>query len=222
VAWATWRWALGGAPTPSRISRPPRILRRPILRNLLLGHGLGVLCDRQIAARRGPGTDCAEGIQQHGCRAARQAGIGAERLIFARRLPHERHLARLALADPALDTIFHAGGVTTIDALWAGVPVVTWAGVTHPARTGASILHDAGLPELVAPTLDRYRDIALQLARDPAALQGLRQRLARHKDKAPLFKPESLARHLERTFRLMVEQARSEEAPRAIVVPPLP
>ena len=78
-------------------------------------------------------------------REAAERRIDPERLIFAGRLDRADHLARHHLADIALDTHYHVGGVTTIDALWTGVPVVTMTGPSHSMRTGASIL-SAGCP----------------------------------------------------------------------------
>lgn len=153
--------------------------------------------------------------------AAEQAGVAPHRLVFAPREMHAKHLARLALADLGLDTTFHAGGVTTLDALWAGVPVVTLAGASHPARTGASILHAMGMPELVAPTLDDYRNIAKRLGTDAAARKDVRARLASRRLAAPLFQPLRLARHLEQAFTRMAERQRSGQPPAAFRIDPI-
>lgn len=153
--------------------------------------------------------------------AAAAAAVEPHRLVFAPRAPHAQHLARLALADLALDTTYHAGGVTTLDALWAGVPVVSWAGETHAARTGASILQAIGLPELVARDLGGYRQIATRLATDAAARHELRGRLAAQRLFAPLFRPERLARHLEQAFMRLAERQQSGMAPVSIRIVPI-
>ena len=70
-------------------------------------------------------------------REAKTRGVDPKRLVFAGRLDRSDHLARHHLADLALDTHYHVGGVTTIDALWTGVPVATIAGPSHSMRTGA-------------------------------------------------------------------------------------
>ena len=54
--------------------------------------------------------------------------VDPERLIFADLYGHAAHLSRLRQADLLLDTRFHGGGATTIDALWAGVPILTLRG----------------------------------------------------------------------------------------------
>jgi predicted O-linked N-acetylglucosamine transferase (SPINDLY family) len=161
-------------------------------------------------------------VAMHNLRnAAQQAGITPSRIVFAPRQPHARHLARLALADIALDTTHHAGGVTTLDALWAGIPIVTLAGPSHPSRTGASILHAMGLPDLVARDAADYRAIAWRLASDPAALAATRRQVSTQRLQAPLFQPARLARHLEDAFARMVAEHRAGRPPAALHIPPI-
>lgn len=152
-------------------------------------------------------------------RTAIAAGVDPARLIFAGRVPHAEHLARHRFADLALDTRLHVGGVTTLDALWAGVPVLTVAGDTHAARTGASMLQAAGLPSLVRPSLEDYEAHALALARDPAALAAVRAGVAAAVGHAPLFDTPRLARHLEWAYREMARRHRDGAAPSGFTVP---
>ena len=149
-------------------------------------------------------------------------GVAPERLVFAPRTPRPEHLARHRLADLALDTMYHAGGVTTIDALWVGVPVITLAGEAHSARTGASILAAIGLDDAVTDSLDSYEQLAFELATDTAALAALKAKLARNRVSAPLFDPSRLARYLEIAYRMMWERHASGQPPATIHVPRLP
>src|SRR5262249_35544809 len=104
-------------------------------------------------------------------REAAARGVAAERLVFAARAPLPEYLARYRLADLVLDTLPYNAGTTANDALWAGVPVLSCTGACFAARMAGSILHAAGLPELVTATLADYEKRALELARDPNALQ---------------------------------------------------
>ena len=88
------------------------------------------------------------------------------RIVFAEGLPQAEHLARLGLADLALDTFPCNGHTTTADALWAGVPVVTLEGDAFAARVAASLLHANGMDELIASTPDDYRRSILRFCRD--------------------------------------------------------
>lgn len=146
-------------------------------------------------------------------RATAMAGeIDAERLIFAPRAPHREHLARQSLADLSLDCRYHTGGVSTLDALWSGLPVVSLAGDNQSARTGPSILHAAGLADLAVGSMTAYRELALHLARDPAALAALKGRLRANMATAPLFDTPRLARHLEAGYGEMVRRHRAGQA----------
>ena len=86
------------------------------------------------------------------------------------------YLAEYADMDIALDTAPYTGGLTTCEAIYMGVPVVTLKGGTHGARFGASLLKNAGLAELVAKSEREYAEIAKLLASSPETLQMLREK----------------------------------------------
>lgn len=155
-------------------------------------------------------------------RAAVAAGVDPARLVFAGHLPHARHLARHRLADLALDTRHHAGGVTTLDAIWAGVPVLTIAGDTQPSRTGASILTAAGLPDLICASLADYESNAVRLATDRPALASLRRQLRATRETCALFDQPRLARHLESAYMSMWQRHADGLPPESFYVTPLP
>jgi protein O-GlcNAc transferase len=91
------------------------------------------------------------------------------------------HMALYSEVDVALDTFPYHGATTTCEALWMGVPVVTLAGPVHVSRVGVSLLHAAGLAELIAESPQEYARKAAELVADTgrlAALRGdLRERL---------------------------------------------
>ena len=132
------------------------------------------------------------------------AGIGADRLVFARDLPLAKHLARYRLADLFLDTLPYTGHTTVSDALWAGLPAITVAGTTFAGLVAASLLTAIGLPELIAPTPAAYETLAARLAQNPAELAGLREKLAHNRLSAPLFDNERYTRDLEALYLAMV------------------
>ena len=153
---------------------------------------------------------------------AARRGIDPERLVFAEKLPHAQHLARLGLADLALDTLWHGGGVTTADALWAGLPVLSATGDTPQSRNGASLLGAIGLDELIVPDLATYEATAFRLASEPARLAALKARLRANRETEPLFRPERLTRHLEEGYRLIWRNHLEGAPPRTVEVPRLP
>jgi predicted O-linked N-acetylglucosamine transferase (SPINDLY family) len=140
-------------------------------------------------------------------RAAQAHGISPERLVFAPMLPSvEQHLARLQLADLALDTFPYNSHTTGSDALWAGVPLVTRMGDTLASRVAASLVHAVGLPELVTQSWDAYFALAMSLATDAPRLAALRRRLELARTQAPLFDAQGFARNLERLYDRMWAQ----------------
>ncbi len=114
-----------------------------------------------------------------------------------------RHLALYHRIDIALDTFPYNGTTTTCEALWMGCPVVTLAGETHVQRVGASLLGQAGLPEMIATTPEAYRQCALDLAREPERLRQLREGMRERLRNSPLLDASSFARNLEESFRGM-------------------
>jgi protein O-GlcNAc transferase len=155
-------------------------------------------------------------------REARARGVAADRLVFAPKVArNEDHLARIRLADLFVDTLYYNAHVTAADALWAGVPVLTCSGATFASRVAGSLLGAVGLPELITASLADYETLALRLARDPALLSSLRQRLARNRESFPLFDTARFARHIEAAYKTMWDRSRRGEPPRAFAVAPL-
>lgn len=137
------------------------------------------------------------------CREAAARGMDPARLVFARALPKAEHLARHTHADLFLDTLYYNAHTTASDALWAGVPVVTTPGASFASRVAAGLLRACGLPELIAPDLTAYRDLALSLARDPERLAALKAKLLAVRPHCALFDTAAFARHLETAFETM-------------------
>lgn len=150
--------------------------------------------------------------------AALRHGVAHERLVFATKLPKPEHLARHRLADLVLDTHVVNAHTTASDALWAGVPVLTWPGETFAARVAASLLHTIGLSELVAPSASAYEETAIELARNPQRLRALRERLARKRLAAPLFDTDRYVRALERAYERMWAVHAAQGRPRSFSV----
>jgi len=150
-------------------------------------------------------------------REAAARGVDPERLVFADRPARDVHLARLALADVALDTRVFNGHATTLDALRAGLPVVTLPGRQFASRVAASLLRAAGLPELIATDLEDYSAKVDTLLRDRARRDTIRQYLRR--EAGPLLDPGRYARIFDRALVAMAKRYRSGLAPGPIEVP---
>jgi predicted O-linked N-acetylglucosamine transferase (SPINDLY family) len=149
---------------------------------------------------------------------AEKRGVAPERLIFAPKASVADHLARHRLADLCLDTLPYNAHTTASDALWAGLPVLTCLGETFAGRVAASLLKAIGLDALITRTLAEYEALALRLARDPAYLATLKDRLIRNRDTFPLFDTQSATRHIETAYQTMAEIARRRQKPRSFTV----
>jgi predicted O-linked N-acetylglucosamine transferase (SPINDLY family) len=136
---------------------------------------------------------------------AAQRGVNLNRLIFAPRVTGmAEHIARHALADLYLDTFPYNAHSTACDALWAGLPVLTCAGVGFGARVAASVLTALGIPELIAHNLDDYQHRAGQLATNARELRLLREKVASQRRAAALFDTTAYTRNLEAAFERML------------------
>jgi predicted O-linked N-acetylglucosamine transferase (SPINDLY family) len=86
-----------------------------------------------------------------------------------------------------LDTHIYGGGVTTTNALWAGVPVITLCGKHYLSRMSTSMLKSVGLPELITNNLKEYENLAVNLANNPTKLTSIRSKLNINRTQKPLF-----------------------------------
>jgi predicted O-linked N-acetylglucosamine transferase (SPINDLY family) len=149
---------------------------------------------------------------------AERRGVEPTRLIFSGKLLKDQHLGRLRLADVVLDTRIVNGIITTSDALWAGVPVITLQGNSFTSRVSSSILTAIGLPELIAQTLEEYESLAINLAHNLDELQTIRQKLTENLTTEPLFDTPRFARNLEKAYKEMWKIFVAGESPRQIKV----
>lgn len=135
---------------------------------------------------------------------AARRGIDPERIVFAVRVESPAdHLARLQLADLALDPAPYNSHSSGMDTLWAGVPMVTLLGQAFAGRVGASLLQAAGLDEMVTASPQDYCALALGLARDAERLGALRRRLREGRGDSRLFDMARYAAALEGLYEQM-------------------
>ncbi|MGE3332147.1 MAG: hypothetical protein AB7I36_00770 [Rhodospirillaceae bacterium] len=143
-----------------------------------------------------------------------------DRLVFAERVPaHADHMARYRLCDLYLDTLIYNGHTTASDALWGGCPVLTTLGASYQTRVAASLLYAAGLPELVAPSLETYEDLAVRIGLDAGFRGALRAKLEANRASCALFDTPRFTRGLEWAFEHMWDSYAAGRAPAAFDVP---
>jgi predicted O-linked N-acetylglucosamine transferase (SPINDLY family) len=123
-------------------------------------------------------------------------GIDPARVQFRGRSPHAELLAQYHDIDLALDPFPYSGCLTTCEALWMGVPVITCPGATFVSRHSLSHLATVGLPELVAGDREQYVEVVVALAEDLPRLAGLRAGLRTQVAGSPLCDGRRFAANL--------------------------
>lgn len=126
-----------------------------------------------------------------------RVGIASDRLAVAPiRAGHMRVYGDI---DIALDTFPLTGGMTTCEALWCGVPVVSLAGQSVFERLSHSLLTNAGLGDLSTATVDAFVDRAVALAGDREARLAWRSTCRQRLRASPLGDAHAFALDFWRT-----------------------
>ena len=122
-------------------------------------------------------------------------GVSPDRVEFVPKQSWTNYIQTQSRIDIALDTFPYGGGITTCDALWMGIPVVSLIGQTAVGRGGKSILSNVGLPELATRRPRQYVQTALTLAESPARLVELRRECAIACSPPPHERPQIRPQH---------------------------
>jgi predicted O-linked N-acetylglucosamine transferase (SPINDLY family) len=131
-----------------------------------------------------------------------QFGIDTSRIELLNWTPTTlAHLQLYDRIDIALDTFPYNGTTTTCEAMWMGVPVITFAGQSHVSRVGAAVLTHAGCSQWIANDVDGYIAMATRLASELNTMEPLRLGLRDRLKASELCDANRLARELEKTYR---------------------
>ena len=125
-------------------------------------------------------------------------GCDMDRVIF--RPAVEDYFEEISKLDIILDGYPYVGGATTLDALYMGVPVVTFYSERHSTRFGKSILTSIGLPELAVDSVEDYINRAVGLANDTETLDLLHKNLRGMFLSSDALNPVKYCRLLEQKF----------------------
>jgi predicted O-linked N-acetylglucosamine transferase (SPINDLY family) len=135
---------------------------------------------------------------------AERHGINSERIIFAKRVPNEEHIARHALADIYLDTLPYNAHTSASDALAMNIPIVTLKGKTFASRVAGSLLHSLNLDDLITEDIESYIKCASKLTEDSTYRQDITRRLTEAKSTSPNFKPQLFVKTLENIYQKLI------------------
>ena len=131
------------------------------------------------------------------------AGVDTDRIRLLGGSGHGDHLAAYHHIDVALDPFPHGGGITTAEALWMGVPVLTLRGTTMPGRTSASMLTAAGLAEWIADDGEDYLARACALVPCSPLLADLRMGLRARMSVSPVGDVAAYTSAVEAAYRTL-------------------
>jgi predicted O-linked N-acetylglucosamine transferase (SPINDLY family) len=146
-------------------------------------------------------------------------GVDPARLVFADKIESmAEHLARHRLADVFLDTLPFNAQTTAVDALWAGLPVLTCMGEGVIARMAGSVLMALGLEELVSKDWAEYEAHAVRIGLEEGYAKSLKEKLERNRKDSPLFDTQRLTRNMERGYEQMHERVQQGLGPQALEV----
>ncbi|KAF1775180.1 O-GlcNAc transferase, C-terminal [Phytophthora cactorum] len=128
-------------------------------------------------------------------------GIKGDRLIFSPLDPWIDHTYRKRIADLILDTPLKNGHTTILDALCAGVPVVTLEGGQMSNRATSSALNALDLHDFTVNSIKEYVEVAVYLATHKHVLQKLRKKVEDNRLHYPLFDTAKYATKFEEAIK---------------------
>ncbi len=134
-------------------------------------------------------------------------GIPQARLVLRSASPHADMLREYGEIDVALDPFPFSGGLTSCEALWMGVPVMTLPGEAPQSRQTAAFLKAIGHPEWIATSPDDFIARTVALAAAGTRATGPRRELRARMAASPLCDGPALARNLEALYLSMVKDA---------------
>jgi predicted O-linked N-acetylglucosamine transferase (SPINDLY family) len=152
---------------------------------------------------------------------AEARGVDPKRLVFAPKQDLSDHLARMRLANLFLDTWPYNAHTTGSDALWTGLPLLTYPGRSFASRVAGSLLRAFNMADLIATSLDDYETLAVKLATEPWTMASLTQRMRSNRDTAALFNTNRFRHHIEAALVHMWDQKCRRGKLESFSVPPI-
>lgn len=139
-------------------------------------------------------------------------GVERKRVLFLTGSHHLAHLWSVQFCDLMLDPFPHSGGVTSLEQLWMGVPMVTRYGKQAAGRTTASALIVLDRQDWIAYDEETYTALAVRLAgsaKGRAQLAEARHTLRQELEQSPIIRGYVTA--VEDRYRWMMGQYAQKE-----------
>lgn len=141
------------------------------------------------------------------------AGIKTEladvenQIIWAQPCSPENHMVRLSQAHALLDTHIYNSHTSASDALWAGVPIITYPGVRMHSRVAASLVTAIGCGStMIVESFDQYEDRAVFWAQNLDAYDHVRKQLCANRESKALFRPDLWIQDFENGLSTVLEK----------------
>ena len=130
----------------------------------------------------------------------KENGVNLNSIILEGSSPRNELLNSYNKIDIALDPFPYSGGVTTLEAIWMGVPVLTKKGFRFVSHTTESINHNSGMSDWVASDENEYVKKAIKFSKDLELLTNINKNLRQKALKSPLFNSTVFAKQLNNAF----------------------
>lgn len=105
------------------------------------------------------------------------AGLTADRIVMLGRSSWFEHMRAYQQVDIALDPFPHGGGMTAMEGLMMGVPVITLNWPILTGRLSSSLMTTLGLQDWIVQSEDQYLELAIKKSAQLRELSALRQTL---------------------------------------------
>lgn len=141
-----------------------------------------------------------------------EGGVAPERVELVGEGEQPKLLQAYGEVDLALDPFPYSAGVTTLEAMWMGVPTVTFVGETFAGRHSAAHLTAAGLGSFCTDNVDDYVAMAVGWTQRRDELAEVRRTLRDRVAASPLCDAPRFADNLSRELmRLWSEWCEARE-----------
>jgi predicted O-linked N-acetylglucosamine transferase (SPINDLY family) len=149
------------------------------------------------------GLSDAKSVEKLFFKIAEEEGINYERLKILPLYPTGIYRANLRIADVVLDTYPFTGGMTTLDVLWMGIPLVTKVGQQWSSRNSYTLMVNAGISEGIAWSDEEYIDWGIKLGKDEQLRRKVIAKLDESRKTSPIWNARQFTKNVENAYRQM-------------------
>ena len=149
------------------------------------------------------GLSDAKSVEKLFFKIAEEEGINYERLKILPLYPTGIYRANLRIADVVLDTYPFTGGMTTLDVLWMGIPLVTKVGQQWSSRNSYTLMVNAGISEGIAWSDEEYIDWGIKLGKDEQLRRKVIAKLDESRQTSPIWNARQFTKNVENAYRQM-------------------